>query len=377
MAYHPMLPLSNMKNIFLTCGWKDLAMVNFEIDQEYLAPFVPAGTELDLWEGKTFVSLVGFRWDDTRIKGIGVPGHVRFSELNLRFYVKRQAPEGWRRGVCFIRELIGLPAAAWVANTCFGEKFCVHSVSVQLEPKALGTYIQYRVGQSLPSGTLEMMTDGPMQDIRPGSFEDFILSHQWAYASLKNGRTLEYCIERPAWQWASAGFVHVSLDGPKLYGPVLGRVIQGKPHSAFFVDGSVVKVAAPQKIPCASRHSIVIFDGVCHLCNGFVDFILKHDRLKNFKLLANQSVKAQKFLSVFGLQDKANESVYLVQGGEIYRESAAALRILKTLGFPWNLCYVFIIVPSLLRNMIYRIIAGNRYRWFGKKETCRLLPPQE
>ncbi len=366
-----------MSDIFLACCWKDLAMINFVIDPEFLLPFVPVGTELDLWEGKAFVSLVGFRWDETRVKGVQVPGHVRFDELNLRLYVKRQTPEGWRRGVCFIREFVGLPVAAWVANICFGEKFQVRPVDFHGEPKAGGSYIQYRVAGRGRASILHMMAEVPDKEIACGSFEEFIVGHEWAYASLENGRTLEYQIERSAWRFSLASFVHVDFDGEKLYGPILGRVIQGKPHSAFFVDGSTVKVTAPQKILYVPLHSVVIFDGVCHLCNGFVDFILKHDRRKDFRLLANQSVKAQKILSVFGLQDKANASVYLVQGAHIYKESTAVLRILKTLGFPLNLCYVLMIVPSFLRNMIYRIVAGNRYRWFGKRETCRLLPPQE
>ncbi|HOD11862.1 MAG TPA: DCC1-like thiol-disulfide oxidoreductase family protein [Candidatus Omnitrophota bacterium] len=133
----------------------------------------------------------------------------------------------------------------------------------------------------------------------------------------------------------------------------------------------------PERNPFSPRYSIVIFDGVCCLCNGFVDFILKHDKNKNFRLLPSQSSAAQKMLSVFGFASQVNDSVYLIQGGNIYKESAAGLRILKTLGFPFSLCYVFMVVPAFLRNMIYRVIAQNRYRWFGKKESCRLLPPQE
>ena len=224
---------------------------------------------------------------------------------------------------------------------------------------------------------LDMVANSAMQNIRSGSFEEFIIGHAWAYASLKNGRTLEYRIERPDWHFAEANFVHVGFDGAGLYGPALGHVIRGKPHSAFLVDGSAVKVVAPQKIPYAIRHSIVIFDGVCHLCNGFVDFILKHDKNKNFRLLPNQSSAAGKMLSVFGLVSQINDSVYLIQGGKVYKESAAGLRILRTLGVPFNLCYVFMVVPSFLSNIVYRIIAQNRYRWFGKRESCRLLLPQE
>jgi uncharacterized protein YqjF (DUF2071 family) len=86
---------------FLTAEWRDLAMLNYEIDAAVLRPFVPAGTELDAWGGRTFVSVVGFRFLGTRVRGVPVPGHRDFEELNLRFYVRRVADDGPRRGVVF------------------------------------------------------------------------------------------------------------------------------------------------------------------------------------------------------------------------------------------------------------------------------------
>src|SRR5580704_5018978 len=87
--------------IFLTAEWRHLVMLNYEIDPKALAHFVPAGTELDFWNGKTFVSLVGFLFQNTRVGGIPIPFHRHFEEVNLRFYVRRDAGDGWRRGVVF------------------------------------------------------------------------------------------------------------------------------------------------------------------------------------------------------------------------------------------------------------------------------------
>src|SRR5439155_9383088 len=91
---------------FLTAEWRDLAMLNYEVDPAVLRPRVPAGTELDAWRGRTFLSVVGFMFLDTRVLGIPIPLHRDFEEVNLRFYVRREASEGWRRGVVFVKELV-------------------------------------------------------------------------------------------------------------------------------------------------------------------------------------------------------------------------------------------------------------------------------
>jgi len=97
---------------FLTASWRDLAIINFEVDPALIAPHVPAGTELDLWRGKALLSLVGFRFLDTRVLGLSVPFHTSFDEVNLRFYVR--GAEG--RGVVFIKEIVPKRAVVGVAK---------------------------------------------------------------------------------------------------------------------------------------------------------------------------------------------------------------------------------------------------------------------
>jgi uncharacterized protein YqjF (DUF2071 family) len=88
---------------FLTAKWQHLAMINYEIDPNTLHPFVPSGTELDSWNNKCFVSMVGFMFLNTRLLNIPIPFHTNFEEVNLRLYVRRRAADGWRRGVVFIK----------------------------------------------------------------------------------------------------------------------------------------------------------------------------------------------------------------------------------------------------------------------------------
>jgi Uncharacterized conserved protein (COG2071) len=108
---------------FLTAEWRDLAMVNFEIDPQLLRHRGPRGTELDTWNGRTFISIVGFRFLRTQVLGLTIPWHRNFEEVNLRFYVRRLSPEGKRRGVVFIKELVPRVAIAWVARCMYNENY--------------------------------------------------------------------------------------------------------------------------------------------------------------------------------------------------------------------------------------------------------------
>src|SRR5438552_945189 len=112
-----------MKRSFLTAQWRTLLMLNFEADPAVLLPFVPAGTELDHWRGTTFVSVVGFRFLEARLLSLPIPFHQAFDEVNLRFYVRRRGPEGWRRGVVFLKEIVPRRAVTAVARWLFGENF--------------------------------------------------------------------------------------------------------------------------------------------------------------------------------------------------------------------------------------------------------------
>src|SRR2546426_373748 len=112
-----------MNSTFLTAEWRYLAMLNFEIDPAILRPLVPRGTELDFYRDIAYVSVVGFRFLNTHVFGIGLPFHRDFEEVNLRFYVRRRAEEGWRRGVVFIRELVPRRAIAFVARSLYGEPY--------------------------------------------------------------------------------------------------------------------------------------------------------------------------------------------------------------------------------------------------------------
>lgn len=122
--------------------------------------------------------------------------------------------------------------------------------------------------------------------------------------------------------------------------------------------------------------SIIIFDGVCNLCNGTVNFLLKHDRKKQFVFTALQSTTGRKLMADYKINTD-NDSVILISNQTVFVESAAALEIGRLLPFPWRMVLVFYVVPAQIRDKVYRWIARNRFKWFGKRKTCRIPTDKE
>src|ERR1700754_1510190 len=109
--------------LFLTAEWRKLIMANYPVDPAALKPLLPARTELDTWGGDAYVSLVGFQFREVRVRGLSIPFHTRFPEVNLRFYIRFKEGETWKRGVVFVREIAPLPAVSFIANTLFRERY--------------------------------------------------------------------------------------------------------------------------------------------------------------------------------------------------------------------------------------------------------------
>lgn len=122
---------------------------------------------------------------------------------------------------------------------------------------------------------------------------------------------------------------------------------------------------------------IVLFDGVCNFCNSSVNFIMERDKKDVFRFAALQSGAGIELQKKFNLDPNDLKSFILVDGDSYYQKTTAALRVAKDLGFPYSLSYVFILIPPLIRNIVYNIIAKYRYKWFGKKEACRIPTPEE
>ncbi len=122
--------------------------------------------------------------------------------------------------------------------------------------------------------------------------------------------------------------------------------------------------------------AVMLFDGVCNLCDQTVQFVLKRDKKGYFKFAALQSEAGQALLEQHQLPTEDFDSFVLLENGKLYQRSTAALRVCRRLGGAWPLLYAFIIVPPFIRNAVYNWVSRNRYRWYGKKETCMMPKPE-
>ncbi len=135
--------------------------------------------------------------------------------------------------------------------------------------------------------------------------------------------------------------------------------------------------AASDRATKSDAKPILLFDGVCNLCNGITRFVIRRDPAPGrFLFAALQSESGQRLLREHGLLSDELDTFVMIDGDRAYERSTAGLRVLRRLGLPWSLLYGLIVVPRPLRDMVYRFIARHRYRWFGKRETCMMPTPE-
>jgi len=233
-------------SVFLTAEWRYLVMVNYEIDPEILAPFVPAGTELDFWNGRTFVSVVGFLFQNTRVYGMAIPFHRNFEEVNLRFYVRRKSNDGWNRAVVFVKELVPRAAIAMIARLLYNENYIALPMTHQIERmstqpeqiKSAAYFWRFNGRQN----HLKLATRGNAQPLVEGSEQEFITEHYWGYSTQCDGSTLEYRVEHPRWRVYGTGAGELSCDVAALYGKQFCEALSRQPSSALLAEGSEIKV---------------------------------------------------------------------------------------------------------------------------------------
>ncbi len=230
-----------MNRAFLTADWRYLAMLNYTIDPALLKPLAPPGTELDYFHDATYVSIVGFRFVGTKVFGLPIPWHRNFEEVNLRFYVRRRAADGWRRGVAFVRELVPRRAIAWVARTLYGEPYSAMPMGHRIEQTRSSLHVEYRWLRDGKWESLGVLARGAPQPLVAGSHEEFIAEHYWGYTSRRDGSS-EYQVEHPPWRIWPGTESYLHADVLALYGDLFVEALSLRPASAFIADGSNVTV---------------------------------------------------------------------------------------------------------------------------------------
>jgi uncharacterized protein YqjF (DUF2071 family) len=223
---------SSASSDFLTAEWRDLVMINYEVAPEMLASRVPAGTALDLCQGRAVVSAVGFQFLNTRVRGIAVPFHRDFDEVNLRFYVRRQVGDEVRHGVVFISELVAPVFVALIARLAYNEPYAI--ASVRRVATAVG-----RIEYAWPRGRIGGSAEGGLSLPAIDSEAAFVTQRHWGYTRQRDGSTVEYHVAHPPWRVCQARHAIFDTD-------VASMVTAREPISAYLVDGSAVQVSEPR-----------------------------------------------------------------------------------------------------------------------------------
>ncbi|MEZ4853489.1 YqjF family protein [Flavobacterium sp.] len=234
---------------FLNAQWKNLALINYEIEASLLEKYVPKGTEIDFYNGKCYISLVGFLFQNTKLLGIKIPFHTNFEEVNLRFYVKRFENGEWKRGVVFIKEIVPKPALTWVANTVYKEHYQTlpmkHSIT---ENKNLNTDFVYQWKTKNKWNTILMETKDNAIEIESGTTSEFITEHYFGYTKYNENKTFEYEVKHPKWQQKEIIQTVIDVDFKATYGNEFEFLNYQNPASTIFAIGSEISVENKNRI---------------------------------------------------------------------------------------------------------------------------------
>lgn len=238
-----------MKNKFLTAEWKNLILTNYIVDPEILKPFLPYKTELDLWEGKCYVSLVAFMFKNTKVKGIKLPFHINFEETNLRFYVKHKTVTGeWRRGVVFIKEIVPKAIISFIANTLYSENYQTMQMKHSFIEEVENLKIAYQWKNKSHWDKIEVKAENKAISFKEGSETDFITEHYWGYTKVSNTKTSEYEVAHPSWKTYPIWDYNIDIQFGKLYGKEFKFLNDQEPISVMLAQGSEISVGNKRTI---------------------------------------------------------------------------------------------------------------------------------
>jgi uncharacterized protein len=241
--------VDELRKTFLTARWLDLLMLNYKVAPELLAPYVPQGTQLDSFEGKTYMSLVGFVFRETKLFGkVAAPFHGAFPQINLRFYVRRTAASEDKRGVMFIAEIVQMRLIALVAHAVYGEHYLCRTVRSRDALEYGKRMLEYGWQSKHSWCNLAAQGISSACSPSPGTLEHFLVERYWGYTAQPNGGCIEFNIVHPTWKVSRCSGAAFAGDPTPEYGPVIASVLRGEPSAAFLVDGSSVAVCKGVKI---------------------------------------------------------------------------------------------------------------------------------
>ena len=230
-----------MKLIYLSCEWRKILLINYEVAPEILLPYLPGKTEFDLYQGKCLISLAGFVFQNVKFLKIPIPFHQKFEEFNLRFYVVYKQKDEIYRGVVFIREYVPKPFFKFLANTFAREKYECYPMKHSIEEKN-DLQVSYSFKVKDRWNTVSATAESTAKVIEPRSLEEFIAEHYYGYNFRPKGLTLEYQLEHPRWSYYPLKSFEVDCRFEDYYPKEFLPYLYSEPHSAQLIEGSAVKL---------------------------------------------------------------------------------------------------------------------------------------
>jgi uncharacterized protein YqjF (DUF2071 family) len=229
---------------FLTAEWRRLILLTYDVEPFLLEEYLPKGLELDLYKGRAFVSFVAFDFMETRIKGLKIPFHVNFPEVNLRFYVRHTDEDGnIKRGVVFIREFVPKACISTIANRFYNEHYSTIKMSSDYEIEEGQLTILHRLKKDGIEHELKFVLDNKPYFPKEDTTEHFFKEHEWGFGQSKSGKISMYRVEHPVWRvYPLKTRFELDIHFDKLYGENWA-VLNGKlPYNILVAEGSEIKV---------------------------------------------------------------------------------------------------------------------------------------
>ena len=231
-----------MTDTFLTARWENLIMANYAVAPEQLKPYLPNGVELDYYNDKTYVSLVGFMFKKTSLFHIPIPFLGTFEEINLRFYVKRTEGDTIKRGVVFINETVPYKPVAWLANKLYKEHYIAIPTrnSIDIGNAAKKIRYEWEINNAWNHIAVDANTEN--ENMLTGSIEEFIFEHYYGYTKINDQLSQEYKVNHPRWQVNKVSDYSIECDFTSMYGNDFSGLHRQQPDSVIIAEGSAVSV---------------------------------------------------------------------------------------------------------------------------------------
>ncbi len=368
---------------FLSARWRNLIVINYEIEPAVLRPLLPLGTEIDLFENKALLSVIAFNFERTKLFGIIPTVPVTdFEEINLRFYVHRKVGNEVRKGVVFVKEVVPSALIAATARILYNEPYEARPMSHSFAQfdEISGGSLSYQMSVGNQTVSVEATTDGEHRPLRDESIEQFILEHYWGYTHQDDGTTSEYRVAHEPWRYWETTAATVTGDIASLYPASFREALNKPPHSTFVARGSPVKVFAYQRfypryrtdcLPRPEAHGYLLYDGGCGFCSWWIS---KLHRLLEEIDIAIAPLQREWVLKTLSLPpDRCAEEIRLIlqdgtllSGANVYIYLMRKMRWIRPLALLLGLPMF-----NLMTWKAYRVVNRNRFRI---SRVCKLQP---